>query len=361
MTKVLTSGPPKDGNHFEDFHFGQRLRHATPRTVCEGDQSLYIALTGARQPIFSSRPLSVALGYRDRPIDDWLVFNIAFGKTVPDISANAIANLGYADVRFLEPVYAGDTLSAISEVIGIRETSGGASGVVYVHSTAYNQDNRPVLSWIRWVLVRKRDAAAQVEASAVPDLPSAVEVGNLMVPPITVDAEAFALASGSVRFWDDYAAGYRIDHSAGMTLDESDHTLATKLYQNNAKVHFDALAMAQTPHGRRLIYGGHVISVCRALAYEGLENIVSTLAINGGAHRAPTFAGDTLYCFSQILEKIELSDRSDAGALRLRLVGIRNNPAAGFSDRIVVDGKERFHPDVVLDLDYTVLVAKAAQ
>lgn len=360
MLEMVISSPPKDGNHFEDFQFGQILQHPTPRTVSEGDQSLYIALTGARQPIFSSRPLAAALGYRDRPIDDWLVFNIAFGKTVPDISANAIANLGYADVRFLEPVYAGDTIAARSEVIGMRETSGGASGVVYVRSTAYNQHERPVLTWIRWVLVRKRDRAARVEATTVPNLPASVDADNLRIPAIRIDPKLMSAASGSTKFWDRFAVGERIDHSAGMTLDESDHTLATKLYQNNAKVHFDALAMRETAHGRRLVYGGHVISICRALAYEGLENIVSTLAINGGAHRAPTFAGDTIYCFSQVIEKIALAGRIDVGALRLRLVGIRNNPAAGFSDIITADGERRFHPDVILDLDYTVLIARAA-
>jgi len=358
--EAQVSSPPSDGNHFEDFQVGQQMRHATPRTLSEGDQSFYIALTGARQPLFSSRPLAVALGYRDRPVDDWLVFNIAFGKTVPDISANAIANLGYADVRFLAPVYAGDTLTARSEVIGMRETSGGASGVVYVRSTAANQNDTDVLTWIRWVLVRKRDADAAVAASAVPDLPAAVETARLSLPAVTVDPALFSAASGSAKYWDAFAVGDRIDHPAGMTLDESDHTLATKLYQNNAKVHFDELAMRGTPHGRRLIYGGHVISVCRALAYDGLENIVATLAINGGSHRAPTFAGDTLYCFSEVLEKIALPRRNDAGALRLRLVGIRNHPAAGFADTITAERKTRFHPDVVLDLDYTVLVARAA-
>lgn len=360
MIDVANSSPPKDGNHFEDFLLGQVLQHATPRTLSAGDQSLYIALTGARQPTFSSAPLSIALGYQDRPIDDWLVFNVAFGKTVPDISANAIANLGYADVRFLKPVYPGDTLTARSEVIGLRETSAGASGVVYVRSTAYDQNGQPVLTWIRWVLVRKRDAAVAVASSEIPDLPAVVAPTNFALPPIKVDAALYSRASGSRRFWSDFEVGERIDHSAGMTLDESDHTLATKLYQNNAKVHFDALAMQSTSHGRRLVYGGHVISVCRALAYEGLENIVSTLAINGGTHRAPTYAGDTLYCFTQVIEKITLPERSDVGALRLRLVGLRNTPAAGFNDRITIDGKERFHPDVVLDLDYSVLVARAA-
>jgi acyl dehydratase len=101
------------GNFFEDFFIGQRFEHATPRTISEGDQSLYIALTGARQPLPSSAPLAQAQGFRDRPIDDILVFNMGFGKTVPDISTNAIANLGYADVRFLDPVFAHDTCTQL--------------------------------------------------------------------------------------------------------------------------------------------------------------------------------------------------------------------------------------------------------
>lgn len=347
------------GNYFEDFHVGRTFRHATPRTLSDGDSSFAIALTGARQPLFSSQPLAVALGYRARPIDDILLFNIAFGKTVPDISINAIANLGYADVRFHAPVYAGDTITAVSEVIGVRETSDGKSGVVFVRSTALNQDDAEVLGWVRWVLVRKRDQAAPAPAEQVPPLPAFVEAARLSVPDLRHDPALVAEASGSSRFWEDYRAGERIDHPAGMTLDESDHTLATKLYQNNAKVHFDALAMQGTPHGRRLVYGGHVISICRALSHDGLENALTILAINGGTHRAPTFAGDTLYCFTEVLETIDLG-RPDCGALRLRLVGLRNHPAVGFVDRETVEGETRFHPAVVLDFDYTVLVPRGA-
>ncbi|MEP6785218.1 MAG: MaoC family dehydratase [Sphingomonadales bacterium] len=349
----------KKGNYLEDFEIGARFNHATPRTVSEGDASLQIALTGARQPLFSSAPFARSLGYRTRPIDDLLVFNIAFGKTVNDISLNAVANLGYADVRFLAPVYAGDTLTAETEIIGLRETSDGKNGIVYVRSSAFNQDREEILTWARWVLVRKRDAASPPRPSHVPPLPDQVAVENLPLPPVSPDTSSMARASGSTRFWDDFAPGDRIDHPSGMTLDESDHTLATRLFQNNAKVHFDALEMAGTPHGRRLVYGGHVIAVCRALSHDGIENALSILAINGGAHRAPTFAGDTLYCFTEVVEKIALP-LAGAGALRLRLVGLSNQPPAGFRDRITIDGKERFDPAVVLDLDYTVLMPRHA-
>ncbi len=356
---MISQQTPAIGNFFEDFAVGQRFAHAAPRTLSVGDSSLYIALTGARQPLFSSNVLAAKLGYSGAPMDDMLVFNVAFGKTVADISANAVANLGYADVRFLAPVYPGDTLAASSEVIGLRPTSGGENGVVYVRSTACNQHEVPVLTWIRWVLVRKRDSACAAGAGVVPQMPALVAPADLPVPALTLDRHALARASGGSRWWDDYAVGERIDHPAGMTLDECDHTFATRLYQNNAKVHFDALLMQGTAHGRRLVYGGHVISVCRALAFDGLENVLTTLAINAGSHSAPTFAGDTLYCFTDVIEKLALPDRNDCGALRLRLVGIKNHPSAGFAATVEMDGRSRAHRDVVLDLDYTVLIPRA--
>ncbi len=146
-------------NFFEDFSIGQRFAHATPRTLTAGDASLYIALTGARQPLPCSLPLARAMGYPAAPLDDLLVFHVAFGKTVPDISYNAVANLGYADLRFLAPVYAGDTLSCESEVIGLRANSNGKSGIVYVRSRALNQEGHEVLSWARWVMVARRTAS----------------------------------------------------------------------------------------------------------------------------------------------------------------------------------------------------------
>ncbi|HUL57616.1 MAG TPA: MaoC family dehydratase, partial [Usitatibacter sp.] len=149
----MSSARPLAGYFFEDFQVGARLKHAVPRTLTEGDAALYIALTGARQPIHCSAPLARAAGHRACPLDDFLVFNVAFGKTVNDVSYNAVANLGYADVRFLAPVYAGDTLTCESEVIGTKANSNGKSGVVYVRSRALNQDGAEVLTWARWVMV----------------------------------------------------------------------------------------------------------------------------------------------------------------------------------------------------------------
>lgn len=347
------------GNFFENFRVGETFRHATPRTVTDGDAALYIGLTGSRVPLHSSAPFGQSLGYRDRTIDDLLAFNVAFGKTVADVSLNAIANLGYAEARFIEPVYPGDTLRAESTVIGLRQNSNGKSGVVWVRSRAYNQMGQEVLSWVRWVMVAKADESVPPPAAVIPDLAAAVAAGDLAIPPFLRLQDYDAAAAGGSRLWEDFRPGERIDHPAGMTIDDPDHTLATRLYQNSARVHFDALAMGCTQFGRRLVYGGHVISVCRALAFEGLENVLAIAAINGGTHSNPSFGGDTLYAQSRVLECWKLPARGDLGALRLRLIGLKNLAAVELDEpRVEQGGKSIYHPNVVLDLDYTVLMPR---
>lgn len=349
------------GNFFEDFSVGQLFQHPLPRTVSDADISLYIALTGSRNPLMSSAPLAAAMGHSSRPLDDLLIFNIAFGKSVTDVSLNAIANLGYADVRFLAPVYSGDTLASRSQVIGLRETSSGDGGIVYVQSEATNQRGELVLSWIRWVLVRKQRPVRSEGSNfpPLPELPLAVATKDLAPPAGEIDFAALALATGSEVCWEDYDAGQRLDHAAGMTIEESDHMSATRLYQNDARVHFDGLMMRDTPHGRRLVYGGHVMSICRAISSDGLENILGILAINGGSHVAPTFAGDTLYSVTQVLESFPIPGRSDIGALRLRLIGLRDLLPANF-ELSEQPADVRRHRNVVLDLDYSVVLPRRA-
>jgi len=134
----MTGTKTNAGNFFEDFSFGQILKHATPRTVTDGDVALYTALYGSRFAVQSSDEFAKAIGYPRAPLDDLLTFHVVFGKTTPEISLNAIANLGYADCRFLKPVYPGDTLTAVSEVIGLKENSNRETGTVYVRSTDWS-------------------------------------------------------------------------------------------------------------------------------------------------------------------------------------------------------------------------------
>ena len=335
------------GNFFEDFTLGQRIDHATPRTVTAGDRALYGALYPTRFALPSSDEFAAACGLSPAPVEELIGFHIAFGKTVPDISLNAVANLGYAECRFRRPVRPGDTLRSSSEVIGLKENSNGRTGVVWVRSTATDQQGRTAIDWARWVMVRKRDESAPAPEAVVPDLAPFVEPADLIVPD-GLDLTAYdAVAAGSPFRFDDYEVGEKIDHVDGVTLSEAEHMMATRLWQNTAKVHFNTEARDD---GRRLIYGGHVISMARALSFNGLANAQLIAAINAGAHTNPAFAGDTVYAWSEVLDKAEL-DAPGVGALRLRLVATK-----GRDESMTLKGDDgKYLPHVLLDLDLWVL------
>ncbi|RXJ70368.1 hypothetical protein CRV08_01910 [Halarcobacter ebronensis] len=341
------------GNFFEDFFMGQEIVHPLPRTISEGDVSLYIAFTGSRFALHSSNIVAKELGYEKRPIDDILMFHLTFGKSVQDISLNAIANLGYAEISFPTPAFVGDTVSMSSKVIGLKENSNGKSGVVYVHSIGRNQKGEEVLNFKRWVMVHKKDKATITGIKEVPNFKESTPiVEDINIPTILkVDTKK----SGGDYFFEDYEVGERLNHPEGITIDNSDHTLATKLYQNNAKVHFNDHMMKNSPMGQRLMYGGIIISIARAISFNGLQNAQWVYAINSGAHCNPTYAGDTIYAYTQILEKIE-HKREDIGLLRLRTVAVKNQNSSEIEQPKDEEGK--YLKNVVLDLDYTVIVPK---
>lgn len=336
------------GRFFEDYRIGQVIRHAVPRTVAEGERALYHALYPARHALYSSDDFAARCGLDGSPIDDLIAFHIVFGKTVPDVSLNAVANLGYAQGRWLAPVWPGDTLRSESEVIGLKQNSNGKSGVVWVRTRGLNQNDEVVLDYVRWVMVRKRDQAAPAPQTVIPDLADAVPAGDLIVPEsLNFDSYDFDLAGERYRL-DDYRAGEKIDHVDGVTIEEAEHMLATRLWQNTAKVHFDA---TNRPDGKRLIYGGHVISMARALSFNGLANAQMIVALNGGAHANPCFAGDTVRAWSEVLDKAE-TGVPGVGAIRLRLVA-----TTGASGDFALKGADgKYDPQVLLDLDYWALM-----
>jgi 2-methylfumaryl-CoA hydratase len=347
------------GNFFEDLGPGQVLRNPVPRTITAGDVALYIALTGDRNPLYCADTFAQSLGFERAPVANMLVFHIVFGRTVGEISLNSPGNLGYADLRFVRPVFTGDTLRAETETLGWRETSKGDTGVVWVKTVGFNQRDEVVLQFYRWVMVNKREPATPTHADDAPEMPAQASLDHVDFPKI---ARFDSVATGSSAAWEDYEAGQRIAHPQGMTLEEAEHQLATRLYQSSARVHFNQHQQNASKHGRRIVYGGHVISVAHALSFDGLENLLGMAAWNAGSHTNPTFAGDTLFAWTDVVERIDLG-RDDIGALRLRLVAVKNvDPSREDVALRVKDdtGRERYSENVVLDLDYVGLVPRRA-
>lgn len=338
------------GNFFEDFTIGQVIAHATPRTITEGDRALYGAIYPTRFAIPSDAVFAAAVGLDRHPVEELIGFHVAFGKTVPDVSLNAVANLGYAECRFHQPVVPGDTLRTSSEVIGLKQNSNGRTGVVWVRSTATNQRGEVALDWVRWVMVHKRDTDAPAPDTVTPELADAVAAGDLIIPAELDFTDYDIAAAGESHRWGDYAVGEKIDHVDGVTLTDPEHMMITRLWQNTAKVHFSAQAR---PDGSQLIYGGHIISMARALSFNGLANAQLIAAINAGAHAAPALAGDTVYAWSEVLDTAE-TGAPGVGALRLRLVATKNR-----DESMTLRGDDgKYAPGVLLDLDYWALVPR---
>lgn len=333
------------GRFFEDYAVGDVITHAVPRTIKVGERALYHALYPARHALHSSDKFAQDCGLPFSPLDDLITFHTVFGKTVPDVSLNAVANLGYAEGRWHTSLWPGDTVTATSEVIGIKQNSNGKSGVVWVRTEGRNQHDELLLSYVRWVMVRKR-GEGDAPAAVIPELTKAVEPADLIIPKgLDFTGYNYALA-GEPHKLSDYEVGEIIDHVDGVTIEEAEHMMATRLWQNTAKVHFDATFR---PDGQRLMYGGHVISLARALSFNGLANAQMIVALNGGAHANPCFAGDTVRAWSEVLDTAETS-APGVGAIRLRLVATKG--AAG--ELKGEDGK--YLPDVLLDLDYWALM-----
>jgi 2-methylfumaryl-CoA hydratase len=349
------------GNFFEDFSLGQRFVHAPPRTLTVGDAALYKAIYGARFALQSSEPLACSMGCKTTPFDDLLVFHMAFGASVGDISLNAVANLGYAQVRLGKPLYPGATLAVSSQVIGLKENSDGKTGIVYVRTEALDGMDDEVVSFVRWVMVRKRDASSPPPETTVPELQGAVSPASLAAPE-NIDFKAPPPHEvGSTLAWEDYEIGEKIDHIDGTTIEDAEHMMATRLYHNTARVHFNQFSEAAGRFGKRIVYGGHVISIARALSYNGLPTALSIAAINGGRHVNPVFAGDTIFAWSEVLDKAPvpkggslLADRRDCGALRLRTVATKNLPCGDFPDR----SEDKYPEKLVLDLDYWAILPR---
>ena len=335
--------------YFEDYKLNEEINHSVPRTITDGDVAIYLSTTGSRFPLNYSAEFSKTLGLKKIPIDDILLFHMVFGRTVPDLSLNAIANLGYAGVKFHKPAFVGDTLNASSKIIGLKENSNGKTGTVYVESTGKNQNDEIVLTYYRWLMMRKRnEGMIKSFQNTIPDLPDKVKTKDFnLIENFDIDKWSSSV-SGSNFYFNDYAEEEEIHHLDGQTIEEAEHQIATRLYQNNARVHFNQHIEKSGRFGKRIIYGGYIISLARAISCNGLANTFKLAAIHSGKHSAPTFAGDTIYAWSKILEKEVI--HKNVGAMMIRTLASKNDSKMNFPD------KKNLTDNIVLDLEYSVLI-----
>lgn len=150
--------PAPIGRYFEEFIVGEEIKHSLSKTIFESDNNLFCLLTMNNHPVHTNEDYANHNQHGKILVVGTLVFSLAVGITVPDISGKAIANLGYEDVKHLAPTFIGDTIYVRSKVLDKREShSKKDRGIIYVESIASNQNGVDVLSFRRHVLIKKEN------------------------------------------------------------------------------------------------------------------------------------------------------------------------------------------------------------
>jgi itaconyl-CoA hydratase len=157
MTEERASVRGWEGRYLEDFHVGDVYRHAHGRTITQTDNTWFSLLTNNPHDVHSNADYASRTEFGKPLVVSTLTLAIVTGLSVPDVSQNAVANLGWENVRLTAPVFAGDTIYAESEVLEVRPSkSRPTQGIVRVRTRGFNQDGTTILEFERAVLVYTR-------------------------------------------------------------------------------------------------------------------------------------------------------------------------------------------------------------
>ena len=150
--------PSPIGHYYEDFIVGEVINHELSKTIFESDNNFFSLLTMNNHPVHTNIDYASKNQHGQVLVVGTLVFSLAVGITVPDISGKAIANLGYEDVKHLAPTFVNDTIYVRSTILDKRESKSKSDrGIIYVESVAYNQNGVDILSFRRHVLIKKKN------------------------------------------------------------------------------------------------------------------------------------------------------------------------------------------------------------
>ncbi|UAM96609.1 MaoC family dehydratase [Polaribacter litorisediminis] len=150
--------PSNLGNFYEDFVVGECINHSLSKTIFESDNNFFSLLTMNHHPVHLNLNYAESRQHQKILVVGTLVFSLVVGMTVPDISGKAIANLEYAEVKHLNPVFINDTIYAKTYVLEkIDSKTKLDRGVVKVKTVAFNQKGIEVLSFKRNILIKKNE------------------------------------------------------------------------------------------------------------------------------------------------------------------------------------------------------------
>jgi acyl dehydratase len=280
------------GPYFEDFAPGQVFDDAPALTLTAGHAALHQALTGDRLRLALDAELSRSVTGREAQLaHPNLVCDVAIGQSTGP-TQRVLGNLFYRGLVLLNPVFIGDTLRTTTEVAGLRQNRAregrAGSGLVVLRIKTVNQRDEPVLDFWRCPMIPLRSDVHTGHADSFDHIPTALDMNEVRAA-VPADWRLDRLRELPGEHFAD------LSESTVWEIEGRDTVTAApelvRLSLNLAYAHSDAGATAR---GRRLVYGGHTISLAASHTTRALPNLATIIAWQGCDHLAPVFEGDIL-------------------------------------------------------------------
>lgn len=327
---------PRYGRLLDDFRAGEIYHHPWEVTVDDGMLALFAASFLDPNPLYSSRRYARDLGFRDRVVHPMVLLNLALSFSVHDVSEQAIAHLAYMDLTFPNAACAGDTISATSEVLGVRVSESKPDrGIIHLRTTGVNQEGAPVVAFERKALIPagNLEGRAHLPVREVKEKQK-VHTGHLTINfdslprQLAIDIKLPRWPGRPRGVFEDFEVGDVFAHSTGRTVGMSEHMQLTVLTRNSHPLHFDEIYSREHSFAStRVVEGGLVFAwACSLSSRDTGANALWEMGYDRGSHPAPVLAGDTLYAASRVIEKQDYNEK--AGVVRFHLVGVKNERPA---------------------------------
>lgn len=337
---------PSYGRYLDDFEPGEVFMHPRGYTFERSEMRAFATAFMQCNPIYLNEALAKQHGFAAIPASPQQVFNVLLSLGVQNNSEKAMANLGYYNARFLRPVYAGDTLRAITKVAGRRERGEGKPGIVHLQTIGLDQGDRVVAQYERKIMVRKRPEGAATRAETRGEIAFPWLEKPVLELPEMLHASSGGL-TGADTYYEDFSAGDVIVHPNGRTITD-EHVGWTYRVGNTHPLHYDSVfsrGLSGKMSGEPIVYGGLVFAWLEGLASRDVsENAVWEAGFTEGYHTQPAIAGDTVAALTRILacEELPAGGASELGLVTMQLIGVKNVSAAEALDK---HGEELFRKE----------------
>jgi acyl dehydratase len=341
MSAPESSATTVGGPWFEDLERGQRFE-APAFSVTEGHAALHQAICGDRLRLALDAPLCSAVTGRDAPlVHPNLVCDVSIGQSTGP-TQRVLGNLFYRGLVLERQVHIGDTLRTSTEVVALKENrrklGGRPTGLVLLRIRTVDQEDRPVLDYWRCPMLPLREHAEETgQADDLSEVPVALDPVRVERATPTGWRLDPLRASAAGPCFADLSPGLEFSLEAGETVSAGPEL--ARLTLNLAMAHTDPTS---GPSGRRLVYGGHTISVAAAHATRVIEAIATIVAWERADHLAAVFEGDVLRTELSVVQTTPLDTGGGLASLRAVVSAVRGDSAA---------------PEPVLDWGFVALVA----